>query len=64
MPLLSLGHVTVINLLCCLMNPGEDFVPVSTLELYSTLNQALTIPNPNNGDLEWFVFVQRKRGQS
>lgn len=45
------------------MNPGADFEPAA-LELYNTLNQALTIPNLKIGDLESFVFVQRKGGQS
>lgn len=60
---LSLRHIAVINLTCCLMNPGADF-ELAMLEFYNTLNQALTIPNPKNGDLESFVFVQGKGGQS
>lgn len=63
MCLLSLRQIAVINLTCCVMNPGADFEP-ATLELYNTLNQALTIPNPENGDLQSSVFVQRKGGQS
>lgn len=61
--LLSLQQIAVINLTCCVMNPGADF-ELTTLELCNTLNQALTILNPRNGDLEAFVFVQGKGGKS
>lgn len=61
--LLSPLQIAVINLTCCAMNPGADF-ELTRLELCITLNQALTILNPRNGDLEAFVFVQGKGGRS
>ena len=56
---LLLLRITAINLTCHAMNLGAGLEP-GMLELYKTLNEALTIPDPKSGDLG--VFLSPSRG--